>query len=237
MREEMRRLPTMKNKFHLLGVCFRFFPFVALFGFCGGCARDVGRSTQRPVSSSNVSYKNKKQELSAKLARAAYWKKRGYNFDIHELTVNGMDMIAGAYSPQGWELFRANYYREEAEKKAVQRKAQQELDQVSREQEEAAASARRAERVAAVAAEAEQAAAKKNAKRQRQESRWPLPVSRGQFLSRHSDNLNSWWPGQVECKICSTRIVVFYMGCHDIVLREAPIPGGSRREGGHARDG
>ena len=172
----------MKNSYYLFGVGYRLLPFVALFGFCGGCARDVGRSTQRPVSSSNVSYKNKDQELSAKLARAGYWKKRGYNFDIHELTVNGMDMIAGAYSPQGWELFRANYYREEAEKKAVQRKAQKELDQVTRQQEVEAASELRAERAAAVAAEAEQAAAKKAERaekdRQKAETRKPVATPR-----------------------------------------------------------
>lgn len=173
----------MKNSFYLLGVCFWLLPILTLFGFCGGCARDVARSTHHPVSSSNVSYKNKNQELSAKLARAAYWKKRGYNFDIHELSVNGMDMVAGEYSPQGWEAFRANYYREEAEKEAIQRKAQKELDHVTREQEEEAASARRAERVAAVAAEAEQAAAKKaeraaEKERQKAEARKPVATPR-----------------------------------------------------------
>ena len=91
-------------------------------------------------------------------------------------------MIAGAYSPQGWELFRANYYREEAEKKAVQRKAQKELDQVTRQQEVEAASELRAERAAAVAAEAEQAAAKKAERaekdRQKAETRKPVATPR-----------------------------------------------------------
>jgi len=47
-------------------------------------------------------------------ARAAYWKKRGYDFDPRELSVAGMDMIAANWSPKGWLEFRARYYRLQA---------------------------------------------------------------------------------------------------------------------------
>jgi hypothetical protein len=121
-------------RFHFL---FWILAPTAISAFLCGCSNDIGRAAYRPAPYSNpasiyraraAEYATKEAKAAVAVKRAAYWKKRGYNFDPRELGVEGMDMIAAEWSPKGWDNFRANYYREEAARTAAARKAQKEFE-------------------------------------------------------------------------------------------------------------
>lgn len=102
---------------------FRISALVLISAFLSGCGHTPVRTAPSGTASNHrgrvAGNPGKGNDPALGAARAAYWKKRGYDFDPRELSVAGMDMIAANWSPKGWLEFRARYYRQQTARGAT----------------------------------------------------------------------------------------------------------------------
>ena len=97
----------------------------ALTAFLCGCGNDFGRAANPPTC---PDYPTSSQKVAYNTKSAAYWKKRGYDFDPSEISGYMMSMLVGYYTPQRWAEFKAASARATVAGAAAARKAQKALE-------------------------------------------------------------------------------------------------------------
>ena len=143
--------PLAQKMHRARGVQFQkfFIEMALLTAYLCGCANDSYRGALRATSSGSTSanyyqgiaydYRSEQKNAISAEKRAAYWQKRGYNFDPHEISAEGMDTLAVHYTPLEW-LEAANRARAAVAQDKAARKAEAKLEAVN------AAAARKAQR-------------------------------------------------------------------------------------------
>ncbi len=94
-----------------------------------GCAKFISRSDSSGEAVGH--YRSRANKSTANKKRAAYWSKRGYDFDPFDTSAAQMDYFASLWSAPGWNAFKADAMRSLAARADAERQARKNAEQVS----------------------------------------------------------------------------------------------------------